>query len=651
MEVSGIKSITEIAALTPGINFGFQPGVGDYLTNIVIRGVAGTHDSTTGVFVDDTRMPTIRGDTYLLSFPFTFDLDRVEVLRGSQGALLGEGTEGGAVRFIMKQPNLSTFDGLVRTDFATTEGGEASYEVGAAAGGPITDDILGFRVSGWYRLDGGYVDRVDPFTGATVDADANRSTAESVRAALTWVPTASLSITPSLIYQSVGIRNPGSFDLRVSDAGAGELRDNSLLQRPYNESHYLASLKLVATLWAAELSTVTSYFQRSATATLDASPEDPVDYADATSIEAKLNQRVFSQEVRLTSTEPGAALTWLVGMWYSSERNHLSSRIDLQNADEETSTERTQLASFGQMNLRMTKHFTASAALRIERSKSDSVTRGPPNSRAEVTQTPVAPRFDITYQKREGNLYYLSAAKGYGSGSTAATVFDGCASPIRFGPDTVWSYEMGAKTDLLDRRAQFDASVFHIRWSNDASSCSEAAAGGVTATTAVSDGFDLAARMLLSQHVTADLNIAYTDAHYTKTARLGDVVVERKGDAVDGSLGYISPWNITGSIEYGHALFRDVAVNLRAEDVFHSHNPGPFDYENPDSLFHSLAPGNPEDPSTNVINLRADIRWQSVEVALFVNNASNSQPALTQFFPKAATFRPRTVGVTANWRF
>ena len=59
---------------------------------------------------------------------------------------------------------------MARTELSFTQGGSPSYEAGAALGGPIVNDKLGFRVSGWYRHDGGYIDRVDPFNLKTVQA-------------------------------------------------------------------------------------------------------------------------------------------------------------------------------------------------------------------------------------------------------------------------------------------------------------------------------------------------------------------------------------------------------------------------------------------------------------------------------------------------
>src|SRR6266436_6789424 len=175
MEASGVKGMDQIGALTPGVEFSFNTTIGaPGYTYLVIRGVTDRHAATTGVLIDDTPVPVARGDTFARSFSWTFDLNRVEVLRGPQGTLLGQGTLGGAVRFIMNQPSLTSFSGLARAEYSTTARGDTSYEAGAAIGGPLLTEVLGFRVSGWYRTDGGFVDRINPFTGATVDANANR---------------------------------------------------------------------------------------------------------------------------------------------------------------------------------------------------------------------------------------------------------------------------------------------------------------------------------------------------------------------------------------------------------------------------------------------------------------------------------------------
>ncbi|HYL69915.1 MAG TPA: TonB-dependent receptor plug domain-containing protein, partial [Candidatus Dormibacteraeota bacterium] len=165
MQLAGIKGIADIGARTPGVAFDFFSSVGSGVyTNIIIRGVTDRHGSATGIFFDDIPLPSARSNTFGRALPPSFDLRSIEVLRGPQGTLLGADTQGGAVRFVPNQPSLTAYTAQAHAEWATTERGEPSYEAGAAAGGPLVRGVLGFRFSAWRRSDGGYVDRVDPFT-------------------------------------------------------------------------------------------------------------------------------------------------------------------------------------------------------------------------------------------------------------------------------------------------------------------------------------------------------------------------------------------------------------------------------------------------------------------------------------------------------
>ena len=187
----------------------------DENSDISIRGIdsaAGT--STTAVYIDDTPVQSrhIGFGAYNV-FPALFDIDRVEVLRGPQGTLFGASAEGGAVRFLMPQPDLQQNSGYLRTEVASTKDGDPSYEVGAAAGGPIVSDVLGFRASVSYRRDGGWVDRVDytrpnpadplslPVYANTTESNSNWQETVTARAALKWQVGEALSVTPSIYYQ------------------------------------------------------------------------------------------------------------------------------------------------------------------------------------------------------------------------------------------------------------------------------------------------------------------------------------------------------------------------------------------------------------------------------------------------------------------
>ena len=149
--------------------------------------------------------------------------------------------------------------------------------------------------------------------------------------------------------------------------------------------------------------------------------------------------------------------------------------------------------------------------------------------------------------------------------------------------------------------------------------------------------------------------MAYADAHYTETVMSADQVVVRDGDAV-GALPLVSPpWSVTASGDYQLKFASDVLATLHAQDVFHSRNPGPFTSENPAAI--AYAPLRRPNPSTNQLNLSAMASWSNVELSVFVNNVLDSQPTLQRrnylardTLTYATTVRPRTVGVSANWR-
>ena len=170
MDDRGVKDFADVARFTPGVNFD-NSGT----NNISIRGISGTGGAgTTGIYLDDTpiqmRALAFNPDEAL---PKSFDIDRIEVLRGPQGTLFGAGSEGGTVRYISTQPSLSRASVYSREEVATTENGDLSYEAGAAVGGPLVQGVFGARVAVSYRHDGGWIDRINPVSLQTEEKNAN----------------------------------------------------------------------------------------------------------------------------------------------------------------------------------------------------------------------------------------------------------------------------------------------------------------------------------------------------------------------------------------------------------------------------------------------------------------------------------------------
>jgi outer membrane receptor protein involved in Fe transport len=192
-----------------------------------------------------------------------FDLDRVEVLRGPQGTLFGAGSEGGTVRYITPQPSLTDYSVYAKSEISSTEDGAPSYEGGVAFGGPIIDDKLGFRISGWARHDGGWVDKVDYSNPDNVlQSDTNYVDTYVFRGAVTWQPTSHLSLTPSVFYQNRRQNNIDDYWVGISNPDQGDYRTGTPENMADRDHFSLYSLKGDYDFGGAELITNTSFFDR-----------------------------------------------------------------------------------------------------------------------------------------------------------------------------------------------------------------------------------------------------------------------------------------------------------------------------------------------------------------------------------------------------
>ena len=240
MDIQGIKTFADVSKFTPGVTFDTDSH------NISIRGIESTAgSSTTGVYIDDTPVQMRNlGLNANNTDPEVFDLDRVEVLRGPQGTLFGAGSEGGTVRYITNQPSLTHYSATLRAEGDYTDGGGPSYELGAAGGGPIIEDKLGFRISVYDRHDGGYIDRVDYQTLGPTDRNANWVDTLAMRAALAWQPIESLKVTASVDFQNRQQHNYDNYWVSISNPGAGQFLDGTPDPQPDKDKFLLPALKI-----------------------------------------------------------------------------------------------------------------------------------------------------------------------------------------------------------------------------------------------------------------------------------------------------------------------------------------------------------------------------------------------------------------------
>ena len=259
IDQKGIKDFLDIARFTPGVS------IDNSATNAIsIRGISSSAGAgTTGIYIDETpiqmRSVGFNPDDAL---PKTFDIERVEILRGPQGTLFGAGAEGGAVRYILTQPNLNSASSYLRSEVSYTQYGAPNYELGIARGQPIVDGTFGIRASLWYRWEGGWVDRVDPTTRETVEKNINRGGTLLARLAATWQPTASVSVAPSILYQDLRKHDDSTYWPAYSDAGAGHFNTATPELIPNYDKYYLPALKAQWDLGKSQIIGDASYYHR-----------------------------------------------------------------------------------------------------------------------------------------------------------------------------------------------------------------------------------------------------------------------------------------------------------------------------------------------------------------------------------------------------
>ena len=155
--------------------------------------------------------------------------------------------------------------GFAQAGLAFTQGGAPSYDIGAAGGGPIVDDKLGFRASIWDQRDGGYIDRVDPLSGQIVDRNANADEKLAGRLALALQATDTVRITPAVYYQQIDQDDSGRFfgNAYGSNASTGIFINGTFLPEVSRDKWVLPSIKVQASLPFADLTFDSSYTHRS----------------------------------------------------------------------------------------------------------------------------------------------------------------------------------------------------------------------------------------------------------------------------------------------------------------------------------------------------------------------------------------------------
>lgn len=708
LDTKGVRNMADLARMTPGVSL----NQGTFGTNfLVIRGLSSAVGATmNGVYIDDTPVQVRNLSITSNFYPAIFDLERVEVLRGPQGTLFGAGAMGGAIRFISAKPSVSEYSGYARSELAITEDGAPSYEIGAAVGGPIVEGKIGFRASGYYRHDGGWVDRVpyiERFGPGENDANSRDTYVGSF--ALTFEPTEDIAITPSIYYQKVDRKETGFYlEWRpgVDLPPLPELTSGEALPSSGEDEVALYSLKAEVDLGAATIISNTSYLDRTARSVDDGTgffldifglPAAgfglPESINEGIFIDVNAKQRAFTQELRIQSNPGSSPLSYLAGIFYQNSRQsavefNLAFDPDLfyfpsTNGNVASGSDFTrdeQLAFFGQLDYKITDKVSVSAGLRYSYLRFDylaSSGNGLPTDTmisGGSSEYPVTPKFGLEYRPNDSLMLYASAGKGFRPGGinnvppTApppdclvqlqALGYDDF--PRAYQSDSTWSYELGAK-GRIGSAVRFAADVFQIDWSNvqrtqTVLNCTNPFIDNLGTSRA--RGVEAQINVTPLAGLSLNANFSYTDATVRETLVATPAVVDDggnevtpAGNAVTKGDRFAPPWIVSLSADYETSL--DDSDTVGYGRVQWDHRSG---LDNPSGnvgfnpLFGRVF-------TRNFVAARLGVRTGGVDASVFVDNVLNSDDELSRLAIGPGQrllrlgYRPRTFGVTTTYRF
>ncbi|MBV1686309.1 TonB-dependent receptor plug domain-containing protein [Novosphingobium sp. G106] len=175
-------SLLELPSVASGINI-TRPGIGNEV-GITIRGLGSdafepSFHTSVGLFADEIYIPHNRGFATSM-----FDVERIEIIRGTQSALLGRNSTLGAVKLVSRKPG-NEFSADFRTSYEFERG---STQFAGGVDIPIAEN-LAVRVAGLVSDDQGWV-----YNRVSQDYGAHRKDT-AYRAVLRWQPSDRLDIT------------------------------------------------------------------------------------------------------------------------------------------------------------------------------------------------------------------------------------------------------------------------------------------------------------------------------------------------------------------------------------------------------------------------------------------------------------------------
>jgi iron complex outermembrane recepter protein len=643
----------------------------------IIRGIIGTGEPQVGLYYDEIPISgaglngeaSNSGETQ--ADMGLWDVERVEVLRGPQGTLYGQGAMSGVIRILFNQPKLNVWEGAVKVKTENTKDGDGSWGASGTINIPLVSNKLSLRFSGFLKDFGGYIDDI------TYNRDdVNDEQTESGRASILWQGSDDLSVITTVYYQN--LETGSAFEYHPHVSKTDQYNQRHFVQTPVDDQLTMYSLTFNYEFDHASLVASASYIDREFLRIFDTSRFvfsmfgcDENDFpvcAPGTASYGDETVESTAAEIRLVSKNPGP-IQWISGIYYQERENFRQGQVGFVDSTGALEFDAsgtilnrlfarnnlgttTAQAAFGEIDYALNEQWEATLGLRwFDNEKDDQQETvesifGPPGvfRKQTISDDKFIPKVNVSYTPNEDTLLYVQAAEGFRPGGVNQPGGFGDDAPS-YESDSLWNYEFGWKLLFPKRGLIVNGALYFIEWEDMQTQATDETGAFnfiVNAGQAQVYGLELDTQIRIDDRLQISGGFNYIDAQLTEDQPdAGD----NTSAGFDGDqLPNAPEWTLNINLDY------QIALGSNVNGVIH------FDWTHVDKQVTTF----PSDPGFvsldeyESVNFRFNVENSNWTGSLYVNNLIDSRETIsssrTDLIIVATPQRPRTIGVSLEFR-
>ena len=674
LEQLGASSMQDYLGTVPGVSFASVAGPG--LSNITIRGVGTSTgidqgQQTTGIYIDGVPL----SEAYFnLATPDidTFDVDRVEVLKGPQGTTFGTGAMGGAINYVPNKPDTGMFEGRFQVGADQVDGnGSLGRSAKAMVNIPVTNDFAIRAVVTDSRTPG-YIDNL-----GTGRRDANATDIYGGRLMMTWNIDPNTTLSWLTLYQKIK-----DFDVFNDDSLVGTFKEKSAFPQYFFTTALVNSLKIEHKFSTATLNVILSDHRKTQADDSDYTPYFEGLFQGMTGpIHAPQNASAEGNtaEVRLTSTSD-SAFQWLVGSIYDETSikyvdtfyapgataaineiygGNLGDQLAPNNVfycscgSSPLHVRGQEAALYGEGSYSFTPEWKLTVGARYYDSKVSStnvtsgfynyLSTGVPVTYAVGRQSEqgVSPKASLAYLLDKNTMVYALVSTGFRYGGPNPNP-PGISSPTpaSFGSDKLTNYELGLRTSNEAKTLTASVTGYFIDWRNI--QVREFSALGLAYATNAGSAYTYGSEVSLAwqpnHHFEWQGDFAFGRAKLVQAYEQSATQIAPSGTLLPGSSKWSGSSLATYRFDGAYSPFVTATYQYRSKATI--------------DLFNTV----PKMGNYELFGLRGGLVIGNATYTAYVENIGNAK-GLTNVSPVSSTevwryyVQPRTIGLMADFKF